>query len=373
MASLRNKDGTWYVLWRDGGRGTPLRSVKVGPKKTDAQKVKTEIEHRRMLGRVGVGVLPGRMTFDEWSEKWLASRLTRPKTQDRDRRIVRVHLLPAFRGRLLASLTTQDVAEFNANLTRRVSAWTARRSHAVLRRMLTDARLAGHLAGNPAADVTPPPMPHDEMRLPAVEQFCTLLHVLPEAWRPLVVTLGLCGLRFGEAAALEWSDVDLDAARIHVRRQMPTNTLTLSAPKSRAGLRVVDLPSPVRQSLLDFPQRGKLVFPGIGGGYLNHRWWSKAVWRSATKAAGLDGLRIHDLRHLAASLRLAWGEPLLTVAQVLGHSSAAFTLRQYGHVIADGQRLDREATLAKVADALRRVAPVLPKAPTPRTANEARP
>jgi len=157
----------------------------------------------------------------------------------------------------------------------------------------------------------------------------------------------LTGLRWGEIASLEWSDIDLDAGKIHVRRATPAGTKGSQDPKSLTSHRGIDMLWPVRQALLDVPQRGQLVFPGARGGPLNHGWFHRRIWRKTTEAAR-SHLRFHDLRHGFASLLLAWGEPILYVSQQLGHSSAAFTLTTYAHLIQQGRKLDKEETLQKL-------------------------
>jgi hypothetical protein len=56
------------------------------------------------------------------------------------------------------------------------------------------------------------------------------------------------------------------------------------------------------------------------------------VWRPATRAAGVDGLRIHDLRHTAVALWIAAGANPKEVAARAGHASVSFTLDRYGHL-----------------------------------------
>jgi hypothetical protein len=67
------------------------------------------------------------------------------------------------------------------------------------------------------------------------------------------------------------------------------------------------------------------------------------VWRPATRAAGLDGLRIHDLRHTAVALWIAAGANPKEVAARAGHASVSFTLDRYGHLYpeADSALRDR--------------------------------
>lgn len=111
---------------------------------------------------------------------------------------------------------------------------------------------------------------------------------------------------------------------------------------------------------MDLPQRGQFVFPGARGRRLNYEYFHGRFWRPAIKAAGLR-FRIHDLRHAFASLLLAFGETVLYVSRQLGHSSAKLTLDTYGHLLEEGHRLDREATLGKLEGVLRGATRVLLK------------
>jgi integrase len=74
------------------------------------------------------------------------------------------------------------------------------------------------------------------------------------------------------------------------------------------------------------------VFTAPQGGPLRVTAFRARVWRPATRAAGLDGLRIHDLRHTAVALWIAVGANPKEVAARAGHSSVSFTLDRYGHL-----------------------------------------
>lgn len=69
VAYIARKSGIYYVRWREGGRGSPVHARRVGLKKTDAVRVKVEIEARLLAGRVGSGVIPERVTFREWADR----------------------------------------------------------------------------------------------------------------------------------------------------------------------------------------------------------------------------------------------------------------------------------------------------------------
>jgi integrase len=76
------------------------------------------------------------------------------------------------------------------------------------------------------------------------------------------------------------------------------------------------------------------LFAAPGGGPLRGSNWKRSVgWRAARVAAGVPDLRVHDLRHTAASLWLAAGADPKVVQRVLGHATAAMTMDLYGHLV----------------------------------------
>jgi integrase len=83
--------------------------------------------------------------------------------------------------------------------------------------------------------------------------------------------------------------------------------------------------------------------------------FNRFVWRPAVEQVGLDGLRVHDLRHTAATLAAAAGATTKELMERMGHTSPAVALR-YQHVMAD-----RQAQLASALDDLARAATAKPK------------
>lgn len=78
-------------------------------------------------------------------------------------------------------------------------------------------------------------------------------------------------------------------------------------------------------------------------------------WLPAVRAAGLDGLTPHDLRHTAASRYIAAETPPKVVQRIIGHASVAFTIDIYGHVYPDGmdtwaRRLDGPMSAERADD-----------------------
>jgi len=293
MAWLQLSRGKYYICWREGGRDSPVKVQAAGTKLAAARKVK-------------VAVLPKRVLFKDFSDKWIENRSVRPKTLEREKYLIKNHLVPEFGGSMLYSITAEEVQTFVSRLGKQVSPYTARRAHDVLRVMLGDAKSYGYARENVAWDTKRPELPHDEMRVLSLDQTCRLLEALPARWKPMVLTMLLGGLRWGEVAGLRSNDLDLDAGRLHVRRQIVSNTTEVAPPKSKRSLRAIDLLPPLRQALLDLPQRGVWVFSGVRGGPVNHRTSDRRVWLPIVRKLRLD-LTIHDLRHTCASLLLAFG------------------------------------------------------------------
>jgi integrase len=130
------------------------------------------------------------------------------------------------------------------------------------------------------------------------------------------------GCRLREILHLEWSHVDLERG-----------LLLLS--DSKTGRKTVILNAPALRVLGDLPRVGKFVIAGDYGAV--PRADLKRPWQAVTRAAGLDGLRIHDLRHNFASFGAAGGLGLPIIGRLLGHSQPATTAR-YAHLDSDPLR-----------------------------------
>jgi len=128
--------------------------------------------------------------------------------------------------------------------------------------------------------------------------------------------------------------------------------LTVGPPKSTAGRRTVTLPALVVPALAEHLERWAepgpdgLVFPGPEGGFLRRSNFRRRVWLPATKAAGLQGLRFHDLRHTAATLAVVAGATTMELMARMGHSTLAMAIR-HQHVM-EG----RDAFIASALDRL---------------------
>ena len=164
-------------------------------------------------------------------------------------------------------------------------------------------------------------------------------------YRALVLVAAYGGLRWGELVGLRVRRVDLLHGRVTVAEQVAevNGRFIPGPPKTEAGRRTVTLPAAaavaLAEHLAEFAESGPdgLVFPAAEGGYLRRSNFNRRSWRPATRAAGVDGLRFHDLRHSAATLALAAGANTRELMERMGHTSPAVALR-YQHVWPVGTR-----------------------------------
>jgi len=160
-------------------------------------------------------------------------------------------------------------------------------------------------------------------------EIARLIAAAPAEHRMAVSFLFHTGVRFGELLGLMWTDVDWNSGRVLIRRQRSGLNNELTAPKTRAGTRWIDLPADLMTALkahrLQTP--GEFVFP------LDARNWRTRVWHPALRRAGLRAVRIHDARHTHASLLIAAGADIVAVSRRLGHANPSITLGVYSHAV----------------------------------------
>lgn len=160
----------------------------------------------------------------------------------------------------------------------------------------------------------------------------------------LILTLGLSGVRWGEAAALRVKDIDVGKSIIHVRRNAvyANGRWNVGTPKS-GKTRSVPIPRQLATRLGEHiagMDPDDLVFRSPRTGTFlqspksDHTWWTESL-----KKAGLPYMGVHSLRHTAASLAVASGADIKVIQSMLGHASAAMTLDIYSDLFQGQDRM----------------------------------
>jgi integrase len=348
----------------DGTRRTVLkRGFKT--RRDAAAALRAEIRR----SEVGEWVEPSKQRLDAYLAEWIQGQRLSPSTLASYRKNIRLHIGPHLGAQPIARLTGSAVDAWMRQLEVSgradgqggLSARTVRYLFTILRSALGDAVKHGRLAVNPT-DRSTAPSPSEarppEMQAWTASELRRFLHWaeaqdadVAMGWRLLAAT----GMRRGEALALRWRDVDLDAGRLAVRRSVGVvrtkgaGELLVEGPTKTGQSRVVDLDSGTMAALrayravrgllaLDLVRDSALVLSNLDGTHRHPERFSRRFVGQvvqARRALGEDQLpviRLHDLRHTHATLLLADGVPVKVVSERLGHASATITLTVYQHV-----------------------------------------
>lgn len=253
----------------------------------------------------------------------------KPSTQAEYRRSVELFLDPFFAKQRARSVTTADVAELHGSLSH--IPYQANRTLVVLSKMMNLAETWGirDKHTNPCEDVERYPERRRERFLSPTElqrlgQALTIAEVSRSetifaiaAFRILLLT----GCRLSEIQRLEWRYVDLQQKELRL-------------PDSKTGAKTVHLGDAAVVLLEALPRVKDNPFVIVGKKEKTHLTDLQHPWRRIRKAAGLDDVRIHDLRHTFASGGLLVGEGLAMIGKLLGHTQVQTTAR-YAHLAAD--------------------------------------
>lgn len=348
------RDGTvrYRARWWENGK---LRSRSFGDEPA-AQAFLIDLATDRRVGRyTPVSV----MTVKEAVEGYLRRSAERwsTNTQASYRQVAQSHLFPHIGNERIAGLTTSRVQSWVETLKRKdLAASTIRNAHIILRGACADLVRMDELPRNPANDVRLPARKRkpkstwtEEQVARAIREASTMHPQMAVLYRLAITT----GMRPGEIRALMWKDIDFEAGTItcersitrdaRFRQKVGTTTKTTRA-------RTIAVPVSTIEALRSHRTRqlerrlacGEWIDTGLvfdrGNGQMIAQETTKTYHVQICKAAGLPVIRMHDLRHTAATLLLKRGVHPKVVSEILGHASISTTLDIYSHVDVTMQR-----------------------------------
>lgn len=328
--------GRWQARYRDAER------------REHAHNAPTRAAAQRWLDEQTAGLVrgdwrdprSGRITIAELAETWYATTASlKPSTRMSYRSQLDAHVLPRWAALEVRRVEHGQVAAWTAEIASGSSPSTTRKAVGVLRSVLDLAVRDRRIAANPALGVTLPRLPASEQRFLTAGELDTLAEAMPsERDAVLTLILGWTGIRFGEAAALRVESVDTLRRRIRIAEAVAEvrGRIVTGTPKTHAA-RSVTLPGFLATRLGEYLPRAGLAFADRDGGPLRVTNWNRRTFTLAAEDAGLVPplLRVHDLRHTAASLMIASGAGVKVVQEQLGHRSATMTLDRYAHLFPD--------------------------------------
>ena len=291
-------------------------------------------------------------TMAELCDRFEAEHLPRKRrgTAEDYRRMLRVWVRPHFGEHVkVRDVVFSEIDRLHRRITNAGFNYRANRVVAVVSKMFALAIRWNMRADNPCRGIERN-IEHSRRRYLSSDELTRLTMALAEhpdrQAADVIRLLLLTGARRGEVLAARWADIDLTAG---IWSKPPSST-------KQKEHHQAPLSAPARQLLSEIRERhtgkrhplGEYVF--AGGGSTGHVVEVKRAWRQLCKAAGITGLRIHDLRHSFASQLASGGASLPLIGALLGHSNPATTQR-YAHLFDDPQRAAVERVGAVIAAA----------------------
>jgi integrase len=372
----QRRDAVYVLKFRANGK---QRLYTIGLHGSPWTVENARIEARRLLGEVAKGADPSLLrarmkaapTLETFAKRYLAEvsdAHKKPTTARGERLILTRHILPLLGTRKIAEIDRSDVARLHAQM--KETPILANRAIALLSHMLNHAVDKGERADgpNPCRKVKKY-REHARERFLSEAELASLGAAIEEAetsgiqWHPnpnkkvkhapeewnrrikidaysaaALRLLLFTGARLREVLHLKWENVDLDRG-------------ILFLPDSKTGKKTIVLNAPALELLNGLERIGTYVIAGEK--LTKPRADLKRPWALVRRRAGLDGLRIHDLRHTYASFGAAGGLGLPIIGKLLGHARANTTQR-YAHLDNDPLRKAADAIGGRIAAALQR-------------------
>jgi integrase len=344
--------GSWTIEasggFDDAGRRVRITRT-VRATRRDAERALT-----KLLREVDTGTATanGSTTLSRFLEEtWLPHTETRvrPTTLRRYTSLVRVQISPRIGRVKLAKLRPVHIQSvIDAMVAEGAAPASVLQAHRVLSSALSQAVRWQLLSVNPCAAVRPPRADRKPLTVPTADETRAIVRAASDTYEVPVLLCATTGMRRGEVLGLQWSAVDFDAGKFYVERtlQKVRGEVRFVTPKTDRSRRSISLPPSVTERLRrhrkEQAERRMLVGPAwsdLGlvvdrgdGQHLDPDTFSHAYSRIAA-SAGVPGARLHDLRHAFATTLLAAGVHPKVVSEALGHSSVAFTMDTYQHVL----------------------------------------
>ena len=338
----RLPSGRWQAsYWREGERHVASSTFSSrGEASAHLRRVAVEIEDE-VWQRPAASAVP----FEEFARTWLGQRSSlSPRSVELYQGLLDSHILPAFGGLALRSISPAKVRTWNAELARRHPS-TGAKAYRLLRQILSQAVDDDLLKRNPCrikgAGVESVP----RRPLITLEEAEKLELAMPEDLQLAVTCAVWLGLRRGEVLGLQRDDIDLERGMVDIVRavsELSGQRPTVGPTKTEAGNRAIHLPGHVAHRFERHlrthvrPEPDSLLFTSADGGLLRAGTFQR-YWTRARQALGLLHVHFHDLRHLHLTMVATTGASLAEIMARAGQVSPRAALI-YQHASSDRDR-----------------------------------
>lgn len=288
--------------------------------------------------------------FATFATEWLASDpAKRPSALARDETIVRVHLNPKFGNRSLGSIAPRDVQALVNEWCKTQKPHTIHRQHSALCAIFNAAVEADVIGRSPCRGIKLPAITKKRAHIVNADELVALANAVSEGIRPMPYVGTVLGPRWGECAGLKVGRLDFLRCTMTIdwqRTRGSGGVMVEGPPKSAAGERTLAVPKLLMDMLAEHLARRGLtaadadayVFTAPDGGPLDYSDWYHREWVPACKAAGLPGLKFHNLRDANITGMVAEGVDVKTAQTRAGHADVRVLLGIYAQATTEADR-----------------------------------
>lgn len=364
VVAVFKKGSSWVAQVYLGPDASGKKRYRSKSAQTKREAVTLESELRLQVARGDARPLAPK-TLGDLLDRWLDTADLTEATRYNYRRMVEARVRPALGDIPLRRLSPERLDAFYARLrdpqdgSSPLAPNSVRNVHALLRHALNVGVQWGWLPTNPALRAASPRGRQIEIKAPSLDDLVMLLGVIERTdpdLHAVVFLAATTGVRRGELIGLRWRDVTLDGKpKITVRTAVVEvgGQIIETDPKTHQ-VREIALDQTTSDLLGGLKDRAMARASECGGvlaadafvystgridgaaptrpGVLSRR------FKAALKVAGLEGVRLHDLRHAVATHLITGGTDVQTVAKRLGHADASVTLRVYSHLVREADQ-----------------------------------
>jgi integrase len=361
---FREDEQRWIGRWKDEAGKMRTISVSVGSLSKVEAKRKAKLKLEEVM-KEAVEKQPSNQTVEEYLASWLEEKRTlRRGTRANWKRHITAFILPTLGDHLLSKLNRSHVQAWVTEMCESgdLEASSIRTFYDILELAMKEAVEQEILEKSPCFKINLPRVEEKEMQVLDAGQAKAFLghldqekHTHEVLYKLLIYT----GLRSGEARALKWTDLDLEKKELKVQRTVcyiRGEGLFENEPKTKNSRRTIILADEVVEALREHHKRQllhigsryrekvgwedkNLIFPGPSGRHMAESTLEQSLKRVLGRA-NLPIIRVHDLRHTAATLALKSGISIKSVSLMLGHSDVLITMRRYIHILPDMKQED---------------------------------
>ncbi len=352
--------GVWWIFINHQGK---RKSKRIGDKRT-AKEVAKKIEAKLALGEFRVLDEQKKANFKAYAEQWLEGYVKaalKYSTYFGYKGILKHHLIPKFGNKILQDITRADVKQFLFDkLNTGLSSGRVKRISASLSGIFRQAIEDGEINVNPCTNLgwifsakdqglNKDIFPYTAAELEKYLETCQ--KYFPKYY-PLFLTLARTGVRLGEVLGMQWGDIDFEGKFIEVKRAIVKNKITTTkSGKSRRVEMTPYLAMVLKEAKMQckkdtlkhgWKQVPEWVFYNEEGKPIDQGNLRGRIHYKACERAGLRRIRIHDLRHSYATIRITAGHNIADVSKQLGHASYKITVDTYDHWLPNQARNEVE-------------------------------